>query len=181
MTFDQSWLINSVAQVMFNHAKRSKRYNGLATSANQLLLDSCRFVHLATGTQGIFSFDTGHHSSGWWKNPEYERCWHLSLSFHDPETLQLRDKDSKLTEMWLDAFYHSNKRYVWTESAYSDHGKKARVWHYRVFCDQNWQPFIPRGEVYNKELTEAGWLSYSDLKSAEAKLFQQLTPGPGEQ
>ena len=29
----------------------------------------------------ILTRDVGYHSSGWWKNPDYERCYHLSISF----------------------------------------------------------------------------------------------------
>lgn len=40
-------------------------------------------VHEPTGTMLLFTRDIGHHTSGWWKNPDYERCYHLSLSFWD--------------------------------------------------------------------------------------------------
>lgn len=36
------------------------------------------------GTRLLFSRDAGHHTSGWLKNPDYERCWHLSLSKAGP-------------------------------------------------------------------------------------------------
>jgi hypothetical protein len=28
-----------------------------------------------------FPLDIGAHTSGWWKNPDYEACWHLSISY----------------------------------------------------------------------------------------------------
>lgn len=159
----------------------SRTYNGLATSANQLLMSTCTAKHLATGTLLIFTRDSGMHSSGWWKNPDYERCWHLSLSFHDPITGENAPKDPKLTDEWLEAFYGDDCRYVWAEPPYSEDGKKAAVWHYRVFCDPSWAPILPRGEVYSKEFTEKGWMSFSELKSAHARALAVLELLPGEQ
>lgn len=179
--FDQHWLKFSIAKWMRNNAARSPTYNGLATAANQALIESMTARHLPSGTLIIFTRDAGMHSSGWWKNPDYERCWHLSLSFHDPITGEDGPKDTKLTEEWLDAFYGDDCRYVWAEPPYSDGGKKADVWHYRVFCDPAWQPILPRGEVYSKEFTERGWMSFSDLKNAHNRALAKLDPLPGEQ
>lgn len=179
--FDRHWLMEGVAQQMWRQARSSRRYRGIASAESLALLNSLTADHAHTGTRLIFSFDEGHHSSGWWKNPDYERCWHLSVSFRDPLTGKPRDKDVKLTEQWLKAFYGDNCRYVWSESPYSDHGKLTDTWHYRVFCDPAWQPIVPRGEVYSRELTEAGWLSFSDLQSEHAKSLATLEPLPGEQ
>lgn len=179
--FDQRWLKAGVAREMRRLAKSSPAYNGLPTGANRALLMACTALHLQTGTKLIFTRDAGMHSSGWWKNPDYERCWHLSLSFVDPITGESAPKDSTLTEEWLDAFYGDDCRYVWAEPPYSDHGKPLAVWHYRVFCDPSWSPILPRGEVYSKEFTEAGWLSFSDLKNAHHRALAQLVAQPGEQ
>lgn len=106
----------------------------------------------------IFTRDIGHHSGGWWKNPDYERCWHLSISFQG-------GKNKKGLEKILDGLFGLDKRKIWIEPPYSKEGKEKEVWHYRLFCDENWQPIIPRGEVYSKELTEKGWKSYSELNT----------------
>lgn len=106
----------------------------------------------------IFTRDIGHHACGWWKNPDYERCYHLSISFPGG-----RNKNS--LEKILDGLFGSDKRKVWIEPPYSEFGKSKEVWHYRLFCDPLWQPIIPRGEVYTKEFTEKGWKSYSELNN----------------
>jgi len=179
--FDRHWLMEGVAKEMRRVARIETTYNGLATVANQQLLDRCTGLHILTGTKLIFTRDAGMHSSGWWKNPDYERCWHLSLSFVDPLSGESAPKDVKLTDRWIDAFYGENRRYLWSESPFSDVGKTHNVWHYRVFVDPAWQPIIPHGEVYNRELTEAGWHSYSDLQNEHAKALAELAPLPGEQ
>jgi hypothetical protein len=130
--------------------------------------DACRRTDNSLGLQLIFSRDVGHHSSGWWKNPEYQRCRHLSVSFFDPETLGNKPRDRKRTSVLLQGFFGMNKRWLWCEPPYSEHGKKVDVWHYRLFADQGWTPILPIGEVYNRDFTEAGWLSYSDLKVIES-------------
>ena len=127
--------------------------------------ESCRRIDYRRGVAILFTRDVGHHSSGWWKNPDYERCYHLSLSFFDPETSEARPRDVMATRRLIDAFYSFHKRWLWCEPPYSDDGKRSDVWHYRLFCDAGWNPIKPRGEVYGRELTEAGWLSFSDAQA----------------
>lgn len=111
--------------------------------------------------QIIFTRDIGHHSSGWWKNPDYERCWHLSISFPG-------GKNKNALAKIIDGLFGADKKMIWIEPPYSEQGKRKEVWHYRLFCDANWQPIIPRGEVYSKEFTEKGWKSYSEVQSEKA-------------
>lgn len=167
-----------VAQQMRRAAATAQTYDGIATAASHALLSSLTGAHVLTGSLLIFSRDVGMHTSGWWKNPDYERCWHLSLSFRNPLTGEHVSKDDDLSEQWVEAFYGDDKRFVWAEPPYSDHGKTAETWHYRVFCDPAWQPIIPRGEVYSREFTERGWKSFSDLQSARHMALAAL---PGEQ
>lgn len=133
-------------------------------------LDKCTGAHRDSGVQFIFTRDTGMHTSGWFKNPDYERCWHLSLSFREPDSGARLPYDEKAASEWVKAFFGDWTRYIWMESPFSDEGKACDVWHHRVFCDANWQPLIPRGEVYSREFTEKGWLSWSDARAAEEAL-----------
>lgn len=128
-------------------------------------ISNCRFFHPMSGSVVCFTRDVGHHKSGWWKNPDYERCFHLSLSFLDPIIGENAPKNNKLTMQWVDLFYGDSKRLVWAESPVSKKGKASDVWHYRVFCDEHWRPMKPRGEVYGKELTKAGWKSFSEVQA----------------
>ena len=178
--FDKTWLISGVVKCLTKRANQGL-YDGLVTPANRLYLDRCTGRHYPTGTLLIFTRDCGMHSSGWWKNPDYERCWHLSISFRDPMTGGHIPKQDDLSEQWVEAFYGQNKRFVWAEPPYSEHGKRSDSWHYRVFCNPLWEPIIPRGEVYHKEFTERGWLSFSDLQHEKAKRLAALEPQPGEQ
>lgn len=103
----------------------------------------------------IFTRDIGHHESGWWKNPDYERCYHLSISF-------LGERNIKNLNKLLDGLFGANKKLIWEEPPYSKEGKAKEIWHYRLFCDANWKAILPRGEVYNTDLTEIGWKSFSE-------------------
>ena len=134
-------------------------------------MEKCRYIHRHTGTTLIFTRDTGHHTSGWWKNPDYERCLHLSLSFNGiqgEEVFQL-PRSSRLSNEWIDAFFGEDKRFLWIEGPYSAQGKTSDVWHYRLFCDESWTPIKPSGEVYSREKTPAGFLSFSDLQYLKEK------------
>ena len=154
-------------------------------------LNRCSYFHWHTGTCVIFTRDTGHHSGGWMKNPDYERCWHLSLSFRTPSparevgslanmhTLGVLMRNSGLymppepfdmrqARAWVHAFYGEDRRYCWEEGPFSGEGKHLGVRHYRLFCDPTWVPILPRKEVYTKEFTEAGWRSWSEVQGEDA-------------
>lgn len=126
------------------------------------------------GVRLLFTRDIGMHSSGWWKNPDYERCWHLSLSFWNP--LRLRSEpaphDHREAAKIVRAFFGDDRNLVWGEPPFSEFGRGADVWHYRLFCDEGWQPLKPRGEVYTREFTEAGWKSWSDVNAPDGREAQ---------
>jgi hypothetical protein len=133
-------------------------FDGRIGIGGQLPLYVQRSIHNCpnTKTRLIYTRDTGHHTSGWWKNPDYERCYHLSLSWDDGHK-------TKLAERWARAFFGSNVNLIWIEPPYSAAGKARETWHYRLFCDTGWQPIKPRGEVYDTAWTPADWRSWSDL------------------
>jgi hypothetical protein len=170
-TYDRTWLKAAVAE----DRKRIARYGvftGVGDRENARYLDRGRAYHATSGTVLCFTRDTGHHTSGWWKSPDFESCLHLSLSFRDPDTRQVAPRDKALTKEWVGLFFGNDAAKLWCEPPYSAEGKRLEVWHYRLFCHTpGWHPIVPRGEVYSRELTEAGWLSYSDV---QAKLAEEL-------
>lgn len=111
----------------------------------------------------IFTRDAGAHSAGWWKNPDYERCYHLSLSYRDIFTHEPMRQQRKWSERLAMAFFGDEVRKIWIEPPYSPEGKQNDVYHYRLFVDAHWQAILPRGEVYSKENTPAGWKSWSEV------------------
>lgn len=141
------------------HAE-SGLFSGKSIEHRLPYFDNARQQHYESGTSLIYTRDSGHHTSGWWKNPDYERCYHLSLSFWDFKHLAPRPFEHKQAKLWVQAFYGNWIRYIWEEGPAQK--LDAEVRHYRVFCDLQWQPIIPRGEVYTREFIEAGWKSWSD-------------------
>ena len=143
------------------------------------LINHCRHLHLPTGTVAIYTRDRGHHACGWWKNPDYDRCLHLSLSFFDPETMERDEHNHRLAAEWVDLFFGKHKRWIWVEPPYSDHGRAVDSWHYRLFINPGGDPIKPRGEVYHRENTPAGWLSWSDAQEV-ARLDEKARRGREE-
>lgn len=145
-------------------AAAASEFDGRETAAASFYLARCRHWHARSGTWLIYTRDSGHHSSGWFKNPEFERCLHLSLSFTEPLEWQIRrPHDRRLAEAWARAFWGEGFRWSWGEPPVSPEARRLEVWHYRLFCDAHWQPIKPRGEVYATELTARGWRSASEL------------------
>lgn len=143
-------------------------FDGIADERGMRYMRHCLVDDELSRTRIIFTRDIGHHTSGWLKNPDYERCWHLSTSPMQsriilPNTPQLAEPDMKTWGRWVKAFYGDDIRLCWSESPKSDLGKDRGVWHWRVFCDEHWQPLLPRKEVYTLEFTEAGWRSASQV------------------
>lgn len=124
--------------------------------------DKARWLHEKTGTSLIFTRDTGHHSSGWFKNPDYERCYHLSISFWDMDGDEAKPRpfERDLADAWVRCFYGTWARNIWEEGP--SQKLPAEVRHFRVFCNPKWQPIVPRGEIYSHEFIEKGWKSWSD-------------------
>jgi hypothetical protein len=153
-------------------AERWRPYDGRNTDANQLLLQMCSHYHPATFANMIFSRDAGMHSSGWWKNPDYERCYHLSISFAAVSAIigappTRLPHNAREAVRWCEALFGDDKRYLWIEGPFSEHGHAYDVWHYRLFCDPAWNPIKPRGEVYSRDWTPAEWRSWSDVHGVE--------------
>jgi hypothetical protein len=156
-------------------------YDGRPTIYNRFYMDNATWFHPRSGALVIFTRDTGHHTSGWFKNPDYERCLHLSLSLRDPAPMMLQsmlipklelnvpamnpplnEMDERIGKHWARALFGDSVRYAWFESPKSASGRALGVMHDRVFCDEAWEPILPRKEVYSKDFTELGWESWSD-------------------
>jgi hypothetical protein len=168
LTFDRNVLKATVADVLMARATRQV-FRGTDTRVDRLVIDTSTAYHTPSGTKLIFSRDVGHHSSGWFKNPDFERCFHLSLSFYDPMTGISAPKNQTLTDEWIILFFGDHRRWIWCEPPAFSEGRTNDVWHYRLFADEHWQPIRPRGEVYSRELTSTGWLSYSELQAGLAR------------
>lgn len=141
-------------------------------------LDYCHFDSALTRTRVIFTRDSGHHLSGWFKNPEFERCWHLSLSAF-PDNVQtdghlLETHQPATQRLFLRAFFKGDAPKTWLESAKTPEGQRLGVVHFRLFADPRWVPIHPRGEVYTREFTELGWKSASELGNV---IESPLVPG----
>lgn len=103
--------------------------------------------------------DRMHHSVGWWRNAEYEYCFHLSIAGWETNGSRPTSIPRDEERYWTHAFFpvHFNK--VWHEPGGTDPRltrqealEKRHIIHQRVFLDpETFEPFVPTGEVY--ELT----------------------------
>ena len=118
--------------------------------------EACRWFVERIGAIVIMTRDIGYHTSGWWKNPDYERCFHVSISYPGGTNL-------KKTEWLLKSLFGSDRKKMWCEPPFSKTGKSLEVYHYRLFCNESWEPIMPRGEVYNTQFIEFGWKSFSEI------------------
>lgn len=168
------WLLKAAVAARMKRMAGNGMFDG--TLATQSYLNYCRGYHVPSGTLMVFTRDGGMHSSGFFKNPDFERCFHLSLSFLDPETGENADQDRDLAREWCESFFGDNHKLLWVESPDSEYGKKIDTWHYRLLMHDDWQtPLLPRGEVYSKDYTEAGWKSWSDVQAEIKAQRERIT------
>lgn len=172
-------------------AAETGHYSGLVrSSAEAHYFERCTFAWPRSpdyGAKLIYTRDIGMHTSGWFKNPDYERCYHLSLSFWQPaEGFTLGgvagfplDQDHAAARQWCRMFFGEHCRSLWIEPPYSAEGRRYDVYHYRLFCDAGWQPMKPRKEVYSRDFTEKGWKSFSEIHGDAAKLYEHSMGDPG--
>lgn len=113
----------------------------------------------------LYSRDRMHHSVGWWRNANYEYCWHLSISaWEKPQTngrapASPADIPDDELRYWSWAFFPDDVDKIWHEPGGTDPGLNSaekqlhrHFAHQRVFLHPlTLEPFIPEGEVY--ELT----------------------------
>lgn len=156
------------------HARHTTLSSGFYDGRmNPNLIARCRhqFAHRDTIAVVLFTRDIGHHTGGWWKNPDYERCEHLSLSFYDRESHESAPQDYARAKLWCKAFFGDWCRLLWVEPPHSEQGKRPDAYHYRLFMRDDWKtPLLPRGEVYTREFTEAGWKSFSELHGSPPQM-----------
>lgn len=161
--YGEHWLKASVAGKLLQNAPRGE-FRGVMDAVAADYLENARAFHAPSGSMLIYTRDSGHHSSGWLKNPDFERCLHLSLSFREPFHWKIQvEFQHALADEWAELLFGESKGLAWIESPKSEIGKRFEVLHYRIFADEHWQPIHPRGEVYSTEFTEKGWKSWSEL------------------
>jgi hypothetical protein len=117
----------------------------------------------------LLSRDRMHHSVGWWRNAEYEYCWHLSLSCCTmadfkrvelaggslvPVSIEMPDEEKRY---WSHLIFGEHVNKAWHEPGGTDPRltreeklQRRYMFHLRVFLNPlTFRPFIPQGEVYH--------------------------------
>jgi len=142
----QDLVVNAKARAM------TGTFDGTNDTFDYLI--ACRSFFVPQRAKVIFTRDAGYHSCGWWKNPDYEQCYHLSISFEDGYL-------ARRAEVLAKAFFGDDVRLLWIEPPHTAKGKQLEVWHYRLFCDPAWKGIKPCGEVYSPRMPK-GWMSFSE-------------------
>lgn len=109
-------------------------------------------------TNLLLTFDVGYHASGWWRNADYDACWHLSISWPTPGVPGPSFEPMTKGEagFWARLFFGDYVRWLWHEpggnqpDAPPEFNRAHRhIEHLRLFVDRpTMQPILPRGEVY---------------------------------
>lgn len=118
----------------------------------------------------IVTLDSGTHASGWWRNSDYDRCLHLSVTHPGSIVIgRLETPSDKEVASWAKALFGPHLNKTWTEPAASvfDPHRQPNVCHVRLFLDKENRPIMPEGEVYHLK-------PWKDGTSPE-KIFRRTT------
>ena len=116
----------SIAKRMRHHARSgAHRGEGSPTEAKYIRRCSTR----AGTTTLVFTRDFGQHPS-WLTDPAHDRCWHLSIACDD----------QAVHDAWLRAIFGEEVEHLWGSTSTTLVGQQRDVWHWRLFCDDNWTP-----------------------------------------
>lgn len=110
------------------------------------------------GVSLLLTYDRGYHASGWWRNSQYDTCWHASLVCLDltgPRPVHT-DPVDRVVRAWMHALFGEWMRHAWIEppAAPGDPHRNAPAskyaTHVRIFTDRGpLRPITPVGEVYH--------------------------------
>lgn len=100
-------------------------------------------------TSVLFTFEFGAHGCGWWRNSDYDRCQHLSVT-HLTGLGHVQAPTDAEVRAWARAAFGKYVVWTWTEPPAStlDPYRLPGVAHVRLFLDKQDHPILPEGEVY---------------------------------
>lgn len=122
-------------------------------------LDTDAILEPGRKTRLLLTLDIGYHASGWWKNSDYHRCLHLSVSH--PILLERRVVGRDVASehevrAWARAIFGEHVKWSWFEPPADPLDvdvlagrRETGVWHARLFLDRTNRPILPEGEVYD--------------------------------
>lgn len=130
-------------------------YDGRSAPGVQHRLRGPSLVDPEVAVSLTLTYDVGTHGSGWWRNSQYESCWHASLVCMNAAATAYVDPVDRVVRAWARALFGDWIRHAWNEPPASrlDPHRTAPAspytTHVRVFTDRapN-RPFTPTGEVY---------------------------------
>ena len=158
----------ALATQIETHVANAQVWDGRGVPTNRLLVISPLDPELVTSL--LLSIDVGMHASGWWRNSQYDRCWHLSLCSMGADGQSYQDMTQDEAQWWARAYFGPAAKMSWLEppasalDMYRTAPASPKVWHVRLFMDQKGNPIQPEGEVYSL-------VPYADGSSPE-KIFR---------
>lgn len=138
---------------------------------NQWIIEACSHVMLIEGVAVVVILTRDNLvKMGFWKNIDFARCLHLSISFRDPCTNQTVPWCNATAKRIVAAVFGIDARLTWWEPAYTPEGKFRGVQHWRLFYSPNWSmPIHPKGEPHTLNVP-FGWNEWTE--------YQADTPTP---
>lgn len=131
---------------------------GIVPQRHRMVVDSLTEPGLLLSI--LITYDTGTHASGWWKNSEYNSCWHLSMvGMASRKRLVTNGSEYETVpelerRAWGHVVFGEHVAKAWNEppaSVFDPHRNapaSSHTWHARVFTDREGHAIIPKGEVY---------------------------------
>lgn len=157
---------------LVKHAQRTARgmrlFNGKASAENSVhIIRSSSLLHLDADRQILVIYTRDYRAAGvpWFKNPELQYCFHLSLALRGPRDKPLPYNAEEGARV-VRGFWGDDALRAWVEPAYNPEGQERDIWHYRLFTDEEGKPIVPKGEIgelYRPRGAPKHWRRFSDV------------------
>lgn len=138
----------AIADAMWGHARSGVSTNAAGDLDTAYLRRCSRRVG---STTLVFTRDETGPGRSRFECPALRRSWHLSTECRDPV-----ERDA-----WLRTFFGDHRHRLWVTGPTTAAGRAFDVWHWRLFCDEHWEPAVFDREP--AELRAAGYLAASEV------------------
>lgn len=131
-------------------------WNGQTEIPRQQRIRAASHLDRDIGVSLLLTYDIGYHASGWWRNSQYDSCWHASLVCINLPDRSYTDPADRVVRAWMHALFREWLHHAWTEppatssDPYRNAPASRYTTHVRIFTDRSpIRPITPKGEVYD--------------------------------
>jgi hypothetical protein len=193
LLFDAAWGIQPTASFLIRFTGPQEEQMRRMIPLPQTVERTSHGLHVRTGTEIFYNRDHDPVLANvTLKNHDLARCRHLSLGFWKGrfsndnlegelrgELRRVKLENEEMRTAWLKAFFGHDLSRVWVCAPLTEEGRQYNIKHYRLFCDEKWQPLPRTAGIAKSPMHALGWNLWGEPEQAlPAELAMPAKEGP---